>query len=191
MTANSVLRVIDSRRSIRSFENKDLTQDEIEQLRQAALAVPTAMNLQELKYSFILDPDVIEELSQAVIKTLEQDKNLEVLERIRSRHTSIFYGAPLLITISAPGGYHYSPVNAGIAVQTLALAAQSMGLGSCIIGMANAAFSGSKAKKCKELAGIPADCEFIIAIAIGHAAISKEPHDLQPDNITFIRRNSI
>ena len=145
MFTNAILRAIDERRSIRAFENKELTQDEIELLRQAVLAVPTAMNLQELKYSFILDTNIIEEISQAVIKTFEQDNNLETLERIRSRHTSVFYGAPLVVTISAPAGNHYSAVNAGIAVQTLALAAQSMGLGSCIIGMARAAFSGSKA----------------------------------------------
>jgi len=190
MSKNSVLRVIDERRSIRAFENKDLSQEEIEQLRQAVLAVPTAMNLQELKYSFILDTNAIEEISQAVIKTFEQAKDQETLERIRSRHTSVFYGAPLVVTISAPAGNHYSAVNAGIAVQTLAMAAQSMGLGSCIIGMAGAAFSGSKARKFKELARIPADCDFIISIAIGHAAISKEAHDLRPDNITFVRKNS-
>jgi hypothetical protein len=56
--------------------------------------------------------------------------------------------------------------------------------------MAGAAFSGSKARKFKELARIPADCDFIISIAIGHAAISKEAHDLRPDNITFVRKNS-
>lgn len=190
MTSNSVLRAIDERRSIRAFENKELSQDEIEQIRQAVLAVPTAMNLQELKYSFILDQNVIEEISQAVIKTFEQEGNTETLERIRSRHTSIFYGAPLLITISAPEGNHYSEVNAGIAVQTLALAAQSIGLGSCIIGMARAAFAGSKAKKCRELASIPSDCEFIISIAIGHSATSKEPHESRPDNITFVRNSS-
>ncbi len=190
MFTNAILRAIDERRSIRAFENKELTQDEIELLRQAVLAVPTAMNLQELKYSFILDTNIIEEISQAVIKTFEQEKNQEALERIRGRHTSVFYGAPLVITISAPAGNSYSDVNAGIAVQTLALAAQGMGLGSCIIGMAKAAFSGSKARKCKELARIPADCELIISIAIGHATISKEAHDLRPDNITFIRKSS-
>src|SRR5690554_5824537 len=150
MPVNSVLKAIDDRRSIRSFENKELTQDELDQLRQAALAVPTAMNLQELKYSFVLDPYVIEDISQAVIKSFEQEGNKEALARIASRHTSIFYGAPLVVVISAPEGNSYSEVNAGIAVQTLALAAQSMGLGSCIIGMAKIAFSNSKAKKCKE-----------------------------------------
>lgn len=190
MRSNSVISVIDERRSIRSFENKELTQDEIELLRLAVLSVPTAMNLQELKYSFILDPYVIEEISQSVIKTFEQEDNKEALERIRNRHTSIFYGAPLIVTISAPSGNHYSEVNAGIAVQTLALAAQSMGLGSCIIGMSRAAFTGNKAQKCKELAKIPTDYNFIISIAIGHPAISKEPHDKNPDNITFVRKGT-
>lgn len=186
-TSNTVIKAILDRRSTRSFENRDLTQEEIEQLRQAVMAVPTAMNLQELKFTFILNHNIIEELSLEVVKQLELSGDTLALERIRGRHTSVFYGAPLLIIISAPADSHYGHVDGGIAVQTLALAAQGMGLGSCIIGMAGHAFTGSRSRKYRDLAHIPQDHDFIISIAVGHPAISKEAHENKPENITFVR----
>jgi nitroreductase len=51
-TSNTVIKAILDRRSIRSFENRDLTQEEIEQLRQAVMAVPTAYEYAGIKIHF-------------------------------------------------------------------------------------------------------------------------------------------
>jgi len=102
-----------------------------------------------------------------------------------ARHESIFYGAPLVVLISMPkdadGG-----LDAGIAAANLAIAAQSMGLGSCIIGLAAAAFSGSKGFQMARQVQWPDDHEFAISVAIGHPAITKEPHERHPEKVRFI-----
>jgi nitroreductase len=74
------------------------------------------------------------------------------------------YGAPALIIIvadtSAPGWFVF---DIGIVTQTIALAAQEYGLGTCILGDA-AAYPA----ELRRIAGIPESKRIIIGIAIGY-----------------------
>ena len=188
MTEQPVLKAIQDRRSIRSFSNAGLTQDQIEQLAKAVLAAPSARNRQSLKYTFILNEDVIEQISQASIKSFIEHGDNKQAELIYSRHRSLFYGAPLVVMISMPiSGSDNTRIDAGIAVQTLAIAAQGMGLGSCIIGLTEAAFEGSQAHAIRKLVHMADDHVFAISIAIGHPDASKEPHDYRPENVFYLR----
>ena len=58
----------------------------------------------------------------------------------------IFFAAPTVIFISGEKGWKWSKLDAGIAVQTIALAAHSLGLGSVILGLPKFAFAGSKSR---------------------------------------------
>jgi nitroreductase len=188
MSEQPILKAIQDRRSIRSFTNASLTQEQIEQLAKAVLAAPSARNRQLLRYTFILNEDAIEQLSQASIKSFIEHGDDKQVELIYSRHPSLFYGAPLVVLISMPiSGSDYTRIDAGIAVQTLALAAQGIGLGSCIIGLTEAAFEGSQANEIRKLVHMSDDHVFAISIAIGHPAATKEPHDYRPENIFYLR----
>ena len=111
--------------------------------------------------------------------------NQELLDRMAARHPSIFYGAPLLVVISMSQD-NLSGVDAGIAIENLAIAAQSMGLGSCIIGMAAAGFNGDEGDELARLIEMPADHAFVISIAIGYPAMSKKAHARNRDKIKIV-----
>ena len=57
---------------------------------------------------------------------------------------NFYYEAPVLILLSAEDGFKWSKVDAGIAVQNMALAAESLGLGSLTIGCIYDAMHGTK-----------------------------------------------
>lgn len=71
-------------------------------------------------------------------------------------------------------------------MQNLAIAAQSMGLGSCIIGMAAASFSGPMGQAMRDRMDWPADHDFVISIAIGHPAMSKDAPERHPEKVRII-----
>lgn len=181
---NDTLKAIQNRRSIRKFLPQPLTQAETQALAEAALASPTGMNRQDWLFTFITNQDLIADLNQAAMQTFRETGNEAVIKRIKARHESIFYGTPLLILITQPKDQ--DGLDAGIAVGVLAVAAQSMGLGSCIIGLADAAFSGSRAAEMARKTGMPEDHRFAISIAIGYPAISKEAHERRPEKIRYI-----
>ncbi len=182
---NETLQAIFDRRSIRRFAAEALTADQLETLQAVALASPSGVNRQPWHFSFVINPDKIAAVSEAALEHFRQDRNQGVLDRMAARHKSLFYGAPLVVFISLPRGDD-ADLDAGIAVENLAIAAQSMGLGSCIIGLAAAAFNGTQAAEMKRLVAMPAGHEFAISIAIGHPAMTKEAHEQHPEKITVV-----
>ncbi len=182
---NETLKNIFDRRSIRRFEEKALTQDQLETLADVALASPTGMNRQPWQFHFVTDTAAIEAISEAALMTFRQNGSQDVLDRVAARHKSLFYGAPLVVFITTAQDT-YAKIDAGIAVSNLAIAAQSMGLGSCIIALAGAAFQGDQAKESAGLIQMPATHEFAISIAIGHPAMTKDAHERHPEKVILI-----
>ena len=116
---------------------------------------------------------------------MDEEKNSAGKKLMQERRAAnVFYGAPLVVLISARDE-KWSELDAGIAVQTLALTAESLGLGSCIIGMVDTAFQRSREANLPALFSMSEDESFRIAIAIGYKAIEKEPH--QPEVLEAIR----
>lgn len=181
---NETIRTILERASIRGFSATPLTREERDLLEQAVLASPSGMNAQPWHFTFVTDQTTITAVSEAALDTFRRAGNQTVLDRMAARHPSLFYGAAAVVFISlAPGA---SPIEAGIAAQTLALAARSLGLGSCIIGLAGAAFSGPDGPALSERLEFPEGYAFGISVAIGHPTVEKAPHTPDPDKITWI-----
>jgi nitroreductase len=86
----------------------------------------------------------------------------------------------------ASDGSAYASMDCGILSQNVALAAHSLGLGSVICGMAGISLSGSHANEFKSRMGFPEGYVFGIAILVGTANTTKEPHELDRSKATFI-----
>ena len=182
---NETINAIFDRRSIRSFTAEPLAKEQINTLAEVAMASPSGMNLQPWLFHFVTDQARISAVSEAAVSFFRKTNNQAVIDRIASRHPSIFYGAPLVVFITTPKD-NPSGVDVGIAVANLVIAAQSMGLGSCIIGMASAAFGSDQAADVARLLEVPDDRAFVVSIAIGHPAATKEAHERNPEKVKFL-----
>ena len=183
---NETLKAIFDRRSVRNFTAEPITSEQMQKLAQVALASPTGMNQQPWHFSFVSNNDLIQKINDEAFSQFREKGQQDIINRMKERHESIFYGAPLVVFISMTRDQD-SSIDAGIAVQNLAIAAQSMGLGSCIIGLAGAAFGGKMSDELKRDLEFPHCHEFAISIAIGRPAMSKEPHDMRPEKVSFIK----
>jgi len=182
-----VQQAILGRRSIRSYRPEPVTESQLETLTRAALASPSAMDRQPWQFHFVVNPQVIGQLSDAAYDTFRAQGQQDIIDRMASRGAAnLFYGAPLVVVISVPAAQP-SPLDAGIAAQTLALAAQGLGLGSCIIAMAGAAFAGDRAAGCRQALSMADDRVFGLCVAIGTSAAGKDAHPVHPEKIIWVR----
>lgn len=179
---NDVLKTILSRSSIRGYSDQKLTSDEIALLKKAALASPTAMNRQEQRFIFVTSDAMLERLEKAIFEGVLASGNEAFIERMKSRGGKVTYGAPLVVIICSKPS-HFAPVDAGIAVENLAIAAKSMGLESVILGMPASAFNSPSGDAAKKEFGFPDGYEFSIAISIGHGSVEKEPHTWDENHV--------
>jgi nitroreductase len=171
---NPVLNAISERRSIRSYKDQKITQDQFDILLKAAVEAPSAWNAQPWHFSVVQNTAVFKEISQEVSKYMNQDMG------------DIFHGAPAAIFLSCDPVARWARIDCGIAVQNIALAAHSIGLGTVILGRPDPAFTGSRRAYYDKLLQFPQGYGFAIAIAVGVPAGTKEAHPLEPDRITFV-----
>ena len=175
---SNVIETIKKRSSTRGYTPEPLTDEELQTLIHAGLQAPTAANKQEIHFT-VLKGD------NPILAELEEEKNR--LRDISSPEHNFYYEAPIVIILSADSSYKWSPLDAGIAVENMALAAQDLGLGNLIIGCIYDALRGEKKEYFSKAFKFPENYEYEIAIAFGHKAVTKEPHTYNADaQVTYL-----
>ena len=169
---NKVIETIRERSSTRGYTPDPLTEEELNILLQAGLQAPTAANKQEIHFTVVPG-------SHPIMQELEEEKNR--LREISSPPHNFYYEAPIVVIISADSTFKWGTLDAGIAVENMALAAESIGLGSLIIGCILDAMAGEKKAYFSQALKLPPADEYKIAIAFGHKATAKEPHTYDAD----------
>lgn len=187
MLNNFVLETIARRASIRAYSDQPLSEDELAALKCTALAAPTAVNARSQRFLFVTNRQMLDEIEQAVVHQILASGDQAAIQRTAERNNKVLYNAPLFIIIAVDPNNAYGQVDAGIAVQNLALAAKSMGLDSVILGMPAMAFSGTQGDALKQKLGFPEGLEYAIGIAIGHRAMDKVPHDYDLSHIIDVK----
>ena len=175
---SNVIEVIKERSSTRGYTSEPLTDAELQTLIHAGLQAPTAANKQEIHFT-VLKGD------NPILTELEEEKNR--LRNITAAEHNFYYEAPVVVILSADSSYKWSPLDAGIAVENMALAAEDLGLGNLIIGCIFDAMRGEKKEYYSKALKFPDNYEYEIAIAFGHKAVSKEPHTYDADaQVTYL-----
>lgn len=164
---SNVIETIKKRNSTRGYTAEPLTEAELDTLIHAGLQAPTAANRQEIHFTVLTGDNPI-------LGELEEEKNR--LRELPAQTHNFYYEAPHVIILSADSTYKWSPLDTGIAVENMALAAEELGLGNLIIGCIYDALRGEKKEYFSKALKFPEHYEYEIAIAFGHKAVTKEPH---------------
>jgi len=168
-----VIEAIQKRRSIRKFKKEKIKDEYINLLIYAASLAPCAGNTQEWRFIIVNDERKKEELAKASYKQMWM-KDAPVIiaicadeEEIRNRYGS-------------RGVRMYMYLDCALAAENLILAAQSLGLGSCIVF----AFDDEEVS---EILKLPPHIKPIMLIPIGYPDEEpKMPFKKDIGDITFI-----
>lgn len=171
--SNEVLEVIKTRSSARAYSGDEVPQDILMRVIEAGLQSPTGMNLKEIHFSVVKG-------DHAILGELDEEKRL-LRGQGRLEH-NFFYEAPVLIILSAQDDAKWNKVDSGIAVMAMSLAAESLGLGSLIIGCIYDAMHGEKKAYFDKAFDIPEGYSFQIALAVGYKTDDKTPHTYEVDS---------
>ena len=183
---NETLRLISSRRSHRAYKAEPVTKEQMDALLQAAVEAPSAVNRQPWHFTVVRNQALLDEINRAVWEQMMKRSPEKRSPRFADQNFHVFYHAPAVIFISGMPDNHYTPIDGGIAVENIALAAESLGLGSVILGMPRDAFLGEKADAFRKALHFPEGWDFVIAIAVGVPDDDKEAHAVKPERISFV-----
>ena len=152
MTSNAVLDNIYARRSVRSYSDKHVPESDIRELIKAGFHAANGVNAQKLRFSVVSDKTKLKKYSDSGKRLYLEYMQKEGIEHpgieknLNDPESNIFYDAPVAIFIYASPGIFTPIEDASLAAGNIMLAARSMGLGTCWIGLAT---------------GLGNDCDFV------------------------------
>lgn len=150
------LNSLKERRSIRSYEERQITEEELNAVLEAGMYAPTGMGKQSPKMVVVQDKETRDELSRlnASIMGVETDP---------------FYGAPTVIVVFADSNVFTYKEDGSLVMGNLLLGAYAAGLGSCWIHRAKEVFELPEGKELMKKWGIPENYAGIGNCILGYA----------------------
>ena len=179
---NEVLNTILKRQTIRSYKPEQISDEELEALKMAALKAPSGRNCQPCHVRFIQNKAMLDQMNTDFKELVGYDTPAYT----RWDVNPVYHNAPTFIAIFAEGE---SYMDGGIMCENICIAAEGLGLGTCIIGSVGALFADGNAEgnKWKRTWNIPEDYKFLIAIAVGYPNEKPEMKPRFDDRIEVIR----
>ena len=177
---NEVMQTIMARRSVRKYLDKPVEHNKLEAIARAGINAPSARNWQYWAVRIIEDQKLIAEVSEVY-----KQANPEAVSR-EPGFKNMFRGAPNLICVCAPkdGGFD---LDAGLMGENMMLAAQSLGLGTCIqTGPVRWLLTNEKAKFFLERLDIPEGYKLLYVIAVGYPDEKPDAKPRDASKVKFI-----
>ncbi len=158
------LQLVSSRQSDRAYDmNRVVEQEKLERILEIARLAPSACNAQPWKFVVITDSGLAKKMGEAAaglgMNKFAKQAPVHILIVEESMNITSFLGAKLK-------DKYFPLIDIGIVAAHITLAAESEGLGSCILGWFDE-------KKMKKLAGIPASKRLLLDILIGYPTKEK------------------
>lgn len=160
---NQIIEGIKRRRSTRSYDSKQILDEELNEILECGLLAPSGMNEQGIELTVIQNVEVIEKLKQMVGR-------------------DFVYGAPTLVVVHAPKTYKYTLTDGAATMENMYIAANALGLGACWINQLKD-FYGNEVLK-----DLGLENEIITgSLALGYPLELPKERELNKDRITFIK----
>ncbi|TWF34959.1 nitroreductase [Chitinophaga polysaccharea] len=195
------IKTIYARRAVRKYKDKPVDKKLIEQILDAGRMAPSAMNKQPWKFYVLTNKEMIhaasKEIAGVVLKgTLKSGVSgiAGVLKAasgllhfahgidFNTIRDPVFYGAPVVIFLTAPKNNEWASLDIGLCAQNIMLAAKSLGLDTCPVGF------GTYVEKTRIFPRlqIPAAEKVKLTIILGYGDESPKVHKRIKDNLLFI-----
>ena len=149
----SLVDLILSRRSIRRYENKDISEEVLQQILEAGRQAPSAANRQPVRFVIVKDHDILKNLCDNLITRFVKYAPVAIVgcADVKSLMTG-----------------KWAVIDATIAMQNMVIAAWTLGIGSCWIGACNE-------EEVKELLKIPDKWKVVALVTLGYPAEQPKP----------------
>lgn len=179
---NEVMKAILERQTIRSYKSEQITDEQLNLLIQAAKQAPSGRNMQPCHVRFIQNRKMLDEMNTDFKKLVGYDTPAYT----RWDVNPVYHNAPTFAVIFSETE---SFMDGGIMCENICIAAQGLGLGTCIIASVGALFAdgNSEGNKWKRSWDIPENYKFLIAIAIGYPDEKPEYKPRFDDRIRVIK----
>lgn len=168
---NEVIDNIKKRRSIRSYKDEQIKEEELNAILEAGIYAPSGCNEQPWYFTVIQDKEFMVHINDKVKEGIK-GCGIEFFEKMASNpNFNVYYNAPTLVIVSGKENAPTSLADCSAAIQNMLLAAESLNIGSVWLGLTSFCFDNpEEAKKLN----IPEGYKPYFGVALGYKASDKQ-----------------
>ncbi|MCI9121367.1 MAG: diguanylate cyclase [Oscillibacter sp.] len=153
---NETLNILRDRRSIRKYQPRQISAEELEAVLEAGTWAPSGKNLQTAVMVVVQDPETIAHMSALNAKIMGADSDP-------------FFGAPTVVVVLADATQKNWLQDGSLVMGNLMTAAASLGLGSCWVNRAMELFDQPEGKALLAKWGLPETMRGVGNCVLGYA----------------------
>lgn len=184
---NEKIDAILKRRSVREFLPKQIGQQELGQIIEAGLWAPSARNLQTPHITAVKDKGLIDEINEATRGYYISRGEPRVSAMMSQESYHVLFNAPCVLIVSCDPKEKWGPVDCGLSGENICLAAQALGIGSCIIGFVTPVFASTFGAEVTRKLELPEGFAPQFAVALGYpSAQAPQPKERIPGRVNYI-----
>jgi len=149
MLNNETIRIIKQRRSVRNFEEKQISDEELTTIVEAGVYAPSGSGQIEeyTHFCVIQNKEILDRINSISKEFATQTKIPHLIELGENVEFNCLYGAPTLIIISYNINWIQPETDCAAVTQNMLLAAESIGLGGCWLYFPLQAFMSGQEKE--------------------------------------------
>ena len=163
---NDVLKTIERRRSVRSFSDNQIKDNELQAVMEAAQYAPNAGS-QSWQFIVIQKEELINDLSNASKEIAKNNEVEFIRELANNQDFNAFYNAPTVILVCGDES-PWMPADCAAATQNILLAAESLGLAACWIYFGLIVFGSESGSRYKTILGVKEGYKPLYSVALGY-----------------------
>ena len=187
-TTMDLKEAIYTRRAVRDFTAAPVDDKTIQELIEAAVQAPSAVNQQPCSFCVIRDKTLLATISRESKAYMVRSSPIGLMSHhfqqiLNDPSFDIFYRAPVLIVISTVAEIPWAVEDCALAAENLMLAARGAGLGTCWIGFAQGWLGTPDGKA---LLKLPAAYKPVAPIILGHPKAAPPAVPRKPPEIRWI-----
>lgn len=172
-----ILECIKSKRSVRSYMDKQVEDEIVQELIRLGTLAANGSNNQPWGFVIIQGKDEINELAKITKEYIlsNMDKNPyfeQYSEWLNKESSSVLNHASTLLIIYGNPSSHWYVYDGSLAAANIMLAAHSMNIGSCWIGFAERTFN---TPEFKAKYGVPPEYELVCPLTLGYMTKTYSP----------------
>lgn len=165
---NAVVENIMNRRSIRKYQPEQVSQAQLDTIIQCGINAPSALNKQSWEVRIVQNPELLHKINSIFVENAKGKSLQGSAARAQEEGFSVFHGAPTLIVVAKDKNNPYSAIDCGLFAQNILLSAESMNIGTCVVGNIAGIFNRPASKDLCEAIGLSDSYEVVFGIALGY-----------------------
>lgn len=170
MKTNQVLETIKARRSVRAYDGKQLPEEDLQLILEAATYAPSGMHYESWHFTAIQCADTLTELNNRIKGAFAKSEDKRLQERGQSDTYCCYYHAPTLVIVSNEPTQWWAAMDCACAIENMFLAAQSLGIGSCWINQLGTTCDDPEVRAFLTELGVPPHHKVYGCVALGYKA---------------------